>query len=244
MGKVDDHPPGYPQFAAFIDSDPNFLMCRKFGWLRGRVLLDRQDELNVLERRLLAMDDEDKEECPLALKSRKVDNGREDIDEEFSRKTLLQEIDAKLEKYGKRVPLASTLSTSLSLPMDIPPTVCSTTLNADTDDLVARTTTFANMKNPPSRNYSSFRNWVWDRKPLTREESRFIQHVDDLVALADGQEDGWFDGMVEDVLGWLPRGFVRVGILPFAYPFLILSPFLNPTQPPDFLLLSHPYPLF
>ena len=66
------------------------------------------------------------------------------------------------------------------------------------------------MKTPSSRNYNSFRNWVWDRKPLVREESRFMQHGDDLVALADGQEDGCFDGMVEDALGWLPRSLIRV----------------------------------
>ena len=91
---------GYPQFAAFLDSDPNFLICRKFGWLRNRVLLSRQDELNQLERRLLSMDDEDKDECPLALQSRKIDDSRQDIDDEFSRKTLIQEIDNKLENYG------------------------------------------------------------------------------------------------------------------------------------------------
>ena len=89
-------------------------MCRKFGWLRGRVLLNRQDELNVLERQLLAMDDEDKDDCPLALKSRKVDDSREDIDEEFSRKTLINKIDDKLEKYGKLFPSTRLAHTILS----------------------------------------------------------------------------------------------------------------------------------
>ena len=76
-------------------------MCRKFGWLRSRVLLTRQDELNQLERQLRAMDYEDKDECPLALRSRKFDDTREDMDEEFSRRTLMQAIDDKLEKYGQ-----------------------------------------------------------------------------------------------------------------------------------------------
>lgn len=47
------------------------------------------------------MDDEDKEDCPLALKSRKVDDSRKDIDEEKSRKTLIEEIETKLEQYGR-----------------------------------------------------------------------------------------------------------------------------------------------
>lgn len=174
--RIDDHPKGYPQFAAFLDSDANFLICRKFGWLRSRVLLSRQDELNQLERRLLSMDDEDKDEFPLALRSRKIDDGRQDIEEEYSRKTLLQEIDDKLEKY---------------------------------DQLVSRMISYVSLKKPSSRNYGSFKNWFWDRKPLTREESRFTQCGDDLVALSTGQEDGCFDGMVEDALDWFPRSLVK-----------------------------------
>lgn len=75
-------------------------MCRKFGWLRNRVLLYRQDELSQLERKLLSMDDEDKDECPVALQSRKKDDGREEIDYEFSRQKLIQDIDDKLKQYG------------------------------------------------------------------------------------------------------------------------------------------------
>ena len=72
---------------------------------------------------------------------------------------------------------------------------------------------------PSSRNYNSFRTWIFDRKPLTREETNFVKHADDFVALADGAEDGYFDGMVEDVLGWLPRSIVKVN-----YNFNLLKP--------------------
>ena len=47
------------------------------------------------------MDDEDKADCPLALRSRKFDDSRRDIEDQFSRKTLLENIDDKLEKYGE-----------------------------------------------------------------------------------------------------------------------------------------------
>ena len=66
------------------------------------MLLYRQDELNAMERRLLAMDDEDKDEYPLALSSRKLDDDhRPDISEEHSRKTLIMQIDEKLKQYGR-----------------------------------------------------------------------------------------------------------------------------------------------
>ena len=97
---VDDHPRGYPQLAAFIDSDENFLMCRRFGFLHSRVLLYRQDELTKLEKNLIAMDEEDNEIYPLALLSRKTDDAR---DEEFSRKSLINTIDKKLKEYGNSI---------------------------------------------------------------------------------------------------------------------------------------------
>lgn len=66
------------------------------------MLLYRQDELNEMERRLLAMDDEDKEDYPIALSSRKMDDeNRPDIEEEHSRRTLITQIDEKLKQYGR-----------------------------------------------------------------------------------------------------------------------------------------------
>ena len=53
---VDDHPNGYPRLAALLNSDENFLICRKYGFLHNRVLLYRQDELRELEEQLLAVD--------------------------------------------------------------------------------------------------------------------------------------------------------------------------------------------
>ena len=96
---VDDHPQGYPQFAAFINSDENFLIARKYGYLRSRVLLYRQDELSVLERNLIALDEDDAAKRGLALQSRKYDE-QTDKDPVYSRKVLIQKIDDKLKEYG------------------------------------------------------------------------------------------------------------------------------------------------
>lgn len=99
---VDDHPEGYPQLAAFISSDENFLIARKYGFLRSRVLLYRQDELSVLENDLIALDDDDKMNRPLALTSRKLDE-ETDRDPVYSRKVLIQKIDDKLKEYGEHL---------------------------------------------------------------------------------------------------------------------------------------------
>ena len=54
---------------------------------------------------------------------------------------------------------------------------------------------------------------MWDRKPLCRGEMRFIKHREDFIALADEQEGGWFDAIVEDALGCLPRRAAQVSSL-------------------------------
>lgn len=53
--------------------------------------------------------------------------------------------------------------------------------------------------------------WIVDHKPLSPEESTFVQHKDDFVALLDDQECGWLDGIVEDGLSWcLPLKLMKV----------------------------------
>lgn len=80
-------------------------MCRRFGWLNSRVLLYRQDELAKLEETLIEMDDEDiTYKGGLTLKSRKEDDDREDIEEQYSRKTLINQIDKKLKEYREFSP--------------------------------------------------------------------------------------------------------------------------------------------
>ncbi|MCJ1267159.1 hypothetical protein MMC22_007044 [Lobaria immixta] len=173
---VDDHPNGYPQLAAFMDSDSNFLMCRRFGFLHSRVLLYRQDELTDLENKLIDMDGLDKDELPLALRSRKIDDERNDIEEQYTRKTLINTIDQKLKEY---------------------------------DDIVRRVRSFVSMKRPSKRNFKSFYDWILGIKPLSREETDFVKHGEDFVALADAEEGGWFDGVVEDCLSCLPGGLAK-----------------------------------
>lgn len=81
-------------------------MCRRFGWLNSRVLLYRQDELAKLEETLIDMDDEDiTYKGGLTLKSRKEDDDREDIEEQYSRSTLINQIDTKLKEYREFSPL-------------------------------------------------------------------------------------------------------------------------------------------
>ena len=84
-------------------------------------------------------------------------------------------------------------------------------LNHHLDDLVSRIRTYVSLKKPSGRDLSSFVHWVWDEKPLSREESGFLEHKDDFVALSDGQEVGWLDGFVEDtMMKCIPKRLMKV----------------------------------
>lgn len=77
------------------------------------MLLYRQDELSYLESQLIGMDALDKVDRPTALKSRKFDEGRDDIEEEqYTRKYLINTIDQKLKEYGTLVPPSAFGSSS------------------------------------------------------------------------------------------------------------------------------------
>jgi hypothetical protein len=56
---VEDYPEGYPQLAAFLNSDDSFAVFRKFGRTNARILLHLQAEIQALEKELDDLDRED-----------------------------------------------------------------------------------------------------------------------------------------------------------------------------------------
>lgn len=98
---------GYPHLAAFLDSDENFMLYRRFGFLQARLLLNKQDQLRALEEQLDEIDSEDDEEH---LKSRDMDDA-----DETRRTKLLKKIEVKFKEYAELLTIARDL-TSLSKP--------------------------------------------------------------------------------------------------------------------------------
>jgi len=88
---VEDTPPGYPRFAAWIGSHPSFQICRRFLRLRARLLLYKQDTLVALEYELDRIDRE--EIRPLFLGNRRRDKNGE-------RKEIMKQIELELAEYG------------------------------------------------------------------------------------------------------------------------------------------------
>ena len=83
-----------------MKSDSAFLIARKYGFLRARILLYRQDELSALERNLVRLDYNDDQQREFVLQSRRIDE-QLDQDPVNSRKALIERIDVKLKQDGK-----------------------------------------------------------------------------------------------------------------------------------------------
>ncbi|GME36095.1 hypothetical protein BKCO1_17000149 [Neofusicoccum parvum] len=98
MHTVKEYPEGYPQFAAWINTDDNFRVYRRFGELRNRVLLQYQFKLAKLEAVLQKLDEDDSNskeaEDNFRLSSIEYDQSQDD-----RRQSIIDDIDATLEKY-------------------------------------------------------------------------------------------------------------------------------------------------
>jgi hypothetical protein len=92
--------------AAFLDSDENFMIYRRFGFLHARVLLRKQDKLRQMEEALDTMDTRDAQASdPLpnkALMSREIDESGTDTSPHGTRAELLDKVEDDLVKYGKQ----------------------------------------------------------------------------------------------------------------------------------------------
>jgi hypothetical protein len=95
---VTSYPLGYPSWAAYQNSDPTFRVYKRFGTLRNRVILYRQQELAKLEEQLNALDIEDNEKYNHRIRSLRKDTA----DPDSKRMVLIDQIDSKLEHYGNK----------------------------------------------------------------------------------------------------------------------------------------------
>ncbi|KAK4897420.1 hypothetical protein LTR27_004940 [Elasticomyces elasticus] len=96
---LNDFPAGYPNLATFADSDESFSLYRRFGYLQSRLLLDKQDELRLLETQLDDMDRSEKSPAGLITRS---GQGQ-------PRKELFTKIESKFRDYASLLTTAHGL---------------------------------------------------------------------------------------------------------------------------------------
>ncbi|EXJ83358.1 hypothetical protein A1O1_06979 [Capronia coronata CBS 617.96] len=95
--KIEDNPEGWPRLAAVVDSDPSFMIFRRFGYLRARLLVWHQDRLREIEKSLEDLDwkDFNNEPTRRALCCREGDDRRHPA----KRKQLFNKLNRELKLY-------------------------------------------------------------------------------------------------------------------------------------------------
>lgn len=95
--EVEQCPEGDPRMAAFLDSDENFMMYRRFGWCQSRLLLRKQKEIADMEKELEFQDS--------FFRDAETRESREEISD--YREGLLSKLEAKLTEYSIPSPFAN-----------------------------------------------------------------------------------------------------------------------------------------
>ncbi|KAL2687961.1 hypothetical protein Neosp_005531 [[Neocosmospora] mangrovei] len=147
-------------------SHKSFHIFRRFDNLRTRSLLLKQDKLSILEKKLSKIDHD--EPSPLFLASSRLDRSTE-------RAAVLSEINDALASYG-------ALSTNLvksTCPSDF----------LSIDELLERSQRILSFDRPLATHVLSLENWLQGNACIAREESRFLDHKEDLLTVAP-LEDG------------------------------------------------------
>ena len=88
-------PRGYPKLATFLDSDDRFMVYRRFGYLQSRLLLEKQDDLRILEARLDRLDKSEFKNDDKSLMTREI---IED-DQPKPQAKVLNEFEEKFQEY-------------------------------------------------------------------------------------------------------------------------------------------------
>lgn len=99
---VEKYPEGYPRISAYIDSDSDTALFRRFGILHARSLLYKQVELTELEAQLDKLDEEDEGKPGADPNKWRLGHSISLNDGQMNekRRDLMKKIDEKLEEYG------------------------------------------------------------------------------------------------------------------------------------------------
>ena len=162
LDTVESFPDGYPRLTAVMDSDSNTRVYRRFGLIRNRLLLHKQDQIFELSERLNDLDKVDETLYPDRLFCRRYD---EELGDRSQRPQILQSLEQSLKEY---------------------------------DGLLLREHSISSIPRPSRKNHRAIFDWVYNNKPVVREEYQYLYDERDFVLLGH-QQDQWFRSCQEKI---------------------------------------------
>lgn len=100
---VEDYAQGWPRLAAFLNSDDNVVIFRRFGQSQCRILVHLQAQITLLEQDLSKLDQHDSRSSDTLYRLKRVNNlNEEDNDQKDNvQKEKLELLQKKLAEYCK-----------------------------------------------------------------------------------------------------------------------------------------------
>lgn len=145
-----------------MNSDINTRLYRRFGLVRNRLLLCKQDRIAELDHKLRSVDKFDEREHPEKLWSRR--HGQDSKDDS-QRLQVFEQLESELKEY---------------------------------DALLLREHAIASIPSPTRRNHRTIFDWVYNNKPVVREEYQYLYEDEDF-ALLGNQQDDWLRSVQERI---------------------------------------------
>jgi hypothetical protein len=88
------------------------------------------------------------------------------------------------------------------------------------DELILREHAIVSLKRPSSQVHKGYFDYIWNEKPVEKEEYKFIYHREDFVVL--GQHgDGWLGSPAEALGRIFPKRLLQVGSSSYTYQLLL-----------------------
>ena len=185
MSVVEDYPMGWPQLAAFLNSDDNFGIFRRFGQSHCRVLVQLQAEITILEEELRELDKFDSREGSSTLcRLKRLDCQNS---EEKGQKEKIDRLRVKLFEYGERIRDYQNLRV-LEERSDSRRRLLTRAL----DELLIKFSQLKAMCLPSRSSHLDVFHWILWNKPVDGGQYNWILHAEDFVSVTDPQKLDYF----------------------------------------------------
>lgn len=166
--KVHDCPRGYPHLSAFLASDENLMIYRRFTYIQSRLILNKQDEMRQLEYELDRLDERGNNVSPEVLNL----TGSSQCSVS-SPKQVLAQLGVKFNEYGMSSNITSVDRT-----------------DADEVTLLSKSRELTSFESPGQEDFEELSRFFVSNRPMDPKEA-YIRHQEDLLSLNTRERESW-----------------------------------------------------
>jgi hypothetical protein len=85
------------------------------------------------------------------------------------------------------------------------------------DELMLREHAFLSLKRPSKTVHKAYFDYIWNEKPVIKDEYQFIYHREDIVILGQ-HDDSWLGSPIEGLGRFVPRRLLQVRLSSYTVP--------------------------